>query len=1011
MQKNLQTINVRLVKAMFDSGKLALLVKKFNENISYYKDGKNTYNEHQCRIEYIDPFLRLLGWDVSNEKGLAPQYREIIGENYSTQSDRPDYTLTLRGVSKMFVEAKKPSVDILNGTAPAFQCRKYGWNAKHSLSILTNFEYFIIYNTTFVPKDGENSSIARYRTYHYTEFVDKFSEMASLVSRDAVYSGDFENMVSEHFITQGSQKQQVDELFLNQINEWRVALSNELFNKNDKYKSLERLNDVVQSFINKIVFLRICEDKNLPVYYKLEETISDPLQLLKRLEELFRAADKKYNSGIFTGENIVFDLNNSVIIDMIKSLYYPQSPYMFNIIEPNLLGKIYELFLTQQLSMAEGDTIVLTLKTDCVNRSVVTTPTEIVKYMIEETLSRICVDKTPTQVLDLKISDIACGSGVFLEEVFAYLQMHCVNWYMEHDISHLVELNNGKYKLPLDEKKNLLTSCVYGIDIDIHAVEVAKFSLLVKLIEEETTPSVQGVTPILPDLSKNIFYGNALVSNDDISDKPLTDDELIAVAPLDWEMVLQEPFDVIIGNPPYVSTEGLHALLPKVEFEIYKKNYKSTHKQFDKYFVFVEQALKKVKPEGYVCYIIPNKFFKIGAGEKLRELIAKNKVLVKMDDFGDTQLFEDKTIYCAIILLQTKSQSEFKYSHVQSAESLWIGDNINYIDLKSNLLNKLPWRLTTDIEFLKLLEELDKVAVPLSKHANIFNGIQTSAERPTPIYWFSTDEVINETEEYCEVKRDEQLFRIEKSILRPYFKPTKKNEKGLNSYSYLGTDKRIIFPYDSDGVLIPLETMNSTYPEAYRFLQHYYDRLVPKCVSSKGIRDVPNATEDTWYQYGRTQALKAFTNTPKLIVGILSRDAMYAYDKNDMLIASGGTAGYCAISKKDDSPYALEYIQAWLSHPITEKIISIVGSDFEGGFVSRGTFILPTMPFVELNLKINGQKELHDKVVSLSKEIYIINDTLTTSPTKRVEEVMNRKKKSIIKTIESIIEQIYNLNF
>lgn len=269
MQKNLQIINVRMVKKMFDIEKLSILVNKFDENLNYYKDNKNSYNEHQCRIEYIDPLLKLLGWDVSNEKGLAPQYREIIGENYSTQSNRPDYTLTLRGVPKMFVEAKKPSVDIFRNPAPALQCRKYGWNAKHSLSILTNFEYFIIYNTTYVPKSNDNSSIARYRTYHYTEFVDKFEEIALLVSRDIVYSGDFEKLIGSQFAIEENRKQQVDTLFLLQINEWRIALSNELYSKHKKYQSLEILSDVVQSFINKIVFLRICEDKNLPVYYKL----------------------------------------------------------------------------------------------------------------------------------------------------------------------------------------------------------------------------------------------------------------------------------------------------------------------------------------------------------------------------------------------------------------------------------------------------------------------------------------------------------------------------------------------------------------------------------------------------------------------------------------------------------------------------------------------------------------------------------------------------------------------
>lgn len=1011
MQKNQQMINVRLVKRVFDLDKLSILVEKFDTSKNYYKDSRKSFNEHQCRIEYIDPFLKLLGWDVSNEKGLAPQYREVIGENYSTQTDRPDYTLTLRGVSKMFVEAKKPSVDIFHNAAPAFQCRKYGWNAKHSLAILTNFEYLIIYDTTYIPSERDISSVARYRYYHYTEYVEKFYEISSLISRDVVYSGNYEQIINSHFSVEGNQKQQVDTLFLTQINEWRIALSNELYSKHAKYKSLEVLNDVVQSFINKIVFLRICEDKNLPIYYSLQETIDDPTQLHNRLEELFRVADKRYNSGIFTGEAIVFDLNNSVIISMIEGLYYPQSPYLFNIIEPNLLGKIYELFLTEQLGIDDDDNIILIPKKECANRSVVTTPTEIVKYMVDETLSRICSNKTPNEILQLKISDIACGSGIFLEEVFSYLQMYCVNWYMRNDINHLFSLGNGRYKLPLEEKKEILTSCVYGIDIDIHAVEVAKFSLLIKLIEDETKPSVEEVTPILPELSTNIFYGNALISNEDIDGKSLSHEELIAIAPLSWNTIINEDFDVIIGNPPYVNTEGLHSLLPAVEFEIYKKNYKSTYKQFDKYFVFLEQAMRKIKENGYVCYIIPNKFFKIGAGEKLREMISNRKALVKLDDFGDAQLFEDKTIYSSIVLLQKKEQDTFEYSFINSVESLWLGIDESSIVLKSEMLNKLPWRLTTDIDFLLLLEKLDAVSVPLSNHVNIFNGIQTSAERPTPIYWFSSEEIINETDISYEIVRDDISFTIEKTILRPYFKPTKKTEKRLNSYSKLGTDKNIIFPYDEEGRLIPIDIMQKKFAGTYKYLQHYYDKLVPKCVSPKGKRDVPNATDETWYQYGRTQALRAFSNTPKLIVGILSKDPMYAYDEEDMLIASGGTAGYCAISTKEDSPYALEYIQAWMSHPITERIIDIVGSDFEGGFVSRGTFILPTIPFVELDFSIEQQKSMHDEVVSLAQEVYKINEMLSNNPSKRVEEVMNRKKSSTIKEIEEIIEKIYKLNF
>lgn len=991
---------------------LQILVDCFQTNIDFYKDTKNVYNEHSCRIEYIDRFLKLLGWDVANEKGVAPQYREVVAENYSTRTDRPDYTITLRGVPKFFIEAKKPAIDITKDASPAIQTRKYGWNAKHRLAVLTNFEYLAIYDTGHVAKEDDNCAVARYRLYHYTEYVKKFTEISNLISRHAVYSGEFDSYLDDNFPASGGHIQQVDTLFLSQINEWRVALSNELYAKGGRYTSLEVLNDVVQEFINQIVFLRICEDKNLPLYHKLKDTITDPTQLKDKLEELFRTADRRYNSGMFSGDDIIFDLSWIVIKDMIEGLYYPQSPYLFNIIEPNLLGKIYEMFLTEQLVLLDDNSIGLGQKKNCQNRSVVTTPTEIVKYMVEKTLSKVCEGKTPVEILDISIADIACGSGIFLEEAFSFLQNYCVQWYVSHGQSnHLVEIGADLYKLPLQEKKEILCSCIYGIDIDIHAVEVAKFSLLIKLIEDETAASVAEVVPILPDLSSNIHFGNSLVSHTEMAGISGAIHQVIDIVPFDWNTINGgNSFDAIIGNPPYVNTKEMHALLPNAEFEIYKKKYRSAYKQFDKYFIFIERAIDKVKDNGFICYIVPNKFFKIGAGENLRGLIAKGKMLVSLDDFGDAQLFEDKTIYSSIVLLCKAEQTTFVYNSIDSANKLWTGEAMEGVELSEAVLNKLPWRLTTDLDFMRMLQKLDTVAVPITKHADIFTGIQTSAEKKRT-YWFTNEDIIDETEECYTIQRNGTMFSIEKAILRPYFKPVKKSEKKQNTYSYLTTNKHIIFPYDSTGKVIPLEELKTNYPGTYEYLLANYDVLAPKGIVSGGKRDVNYATADTWYRYGRHQALTAFNNRKKLIVGILSKDPMYALDTNDYLISSGDTAGYCAVCKQEGSPYELEYIQAWLTNDYTERILQIIGSDFENGFYSRGRSVLFTLPFVELDFDDPSQKAIYDRVVEATRTIYQINEELAAQPAKRIANILQRQKESLIYEIQELIARVYRLEF
>ena len=992
---------------MMNNDDLLRLVTQYQKNAKVYRNAKY-YNEQNCRDEFISPLLECFGWDVHNKRGTQPQYKEVVVEQFSNRGERPDYTLTLNGVSKIFVEAKKPSVNISTDSAPAIQARRYGWNAKHKLSVLTNFEEMLIYDVTNKPEEMDSANVSLYRKYHYLEYVKKFSEIYSLISKESVYSGKFDEFVDENFSNVERYSTEVDGLFLRQINEWRLEIGKYLYGKYEEYKDIDVLNDVVQEFINQIIFLRICEDRNLPVYRKLKETTQNQKELQESLTKVFKEVDKQYNSILFAGKNIIFDLNNEIIFNMIDSLYYPQTPYLFNIIEPGILGKIYETFLTERL-VIEADGIILATKKEYKYRSVVSTPVEIVKYMVKNTLCSICEGKTPEGIKSLQIADIACGSGVFLEEAYQYLIDYCVEWYLIHEPEHLLELSNGKRKLPLIDKKDILTKCIYGIDIDTHAVEVSKFSLLIKLIEDETTASVRECIPILPDLSSNIKNGNSLISREDLRDN-ISFELLYAVKPFQWETINEGcKFDIIIGNPPYVKTEDIHVLESEDEFNIYKKKYKSAYKQFDKYFLFIEKAFYLLKEGGKLCYIIPNKFYKIGAGQELRRFLSAH--ISQLDDFGDMQLFPDKTIYSSIISIQKEQTTEFKYTNVSSLTSLWLGEEQEDILLRNKMLDENPWRLSVDIDFMKMIALVEENGKALSEVVDIFNGIQTSAERPKPVYWFAKDEIISETEQELFVQKFGREYHIEKGILKPYFKPTKADEKGMDTYSILKTDKKIIFPYNPDGSLIDNSVMKKDYPGTYQYLVDCYDLLVPRCLNDGKGRDIKNATVDTWYQYGRTQALTAFVDTPKLIVRVLSKEPMYAYDKNDMLIASGGTAGYCAIAELPNSKYDLFYIQAWLNHPYTEKLFQIMGSDFEGGFTARGTYLLKKIPFVELDFEDNRQKRLYEDVVNASRRVYDLNEVLETKKNKAALEVIQREKENIIKEIENNITRIYKLQF
>ena len=554
------------------------LIEKYTADRDYYLT--SMYNETLLRSDFLDPFFELLGWDIKNNAGKPTNEREVILEealkaNASEHSKKPDYTFRLFSERKFFLEAKKPYVSIESNNDTAKQVRRYGFTAKLKISVLSNFEYLIIYDTSVKVEKDDNQTKALVKKYHYTEYESKFEEIKQLLGKESVYSGSFETEWKE--IESKINQYSIDNLFLNQINEWRKVLGAEIFKHEPKIDE-QQLNDIVQSYINRIIFLRVCEDRNLEDYQTLLKfaNTNDFSALIKKFEQ----ADKRYNSGLFDQllkDKIVENIS-SVFWTIIKQLYYPESPYSFSVFSSDVLGSIYEIFLSEKLTVLSGS-VVLVKKPENIDRDIITTPTFIISDILRNTVLKKCERKTDKEILKLKFADISCGSGAFLLELFQLLNDILIDYYLKNDKTKLIQTNINTYKLPFEIKRQLLLNCIYGVDKDYNAVEAAKFGLLLKLLEGEDVNSTNKTKPVLPDLSQNVFFGNSLLNPKQVTNKK----DQVIINPFDFSKLR---FDVIVGNPPYMKSEDMKNITP-LELPLYKTNYDSACIQFDKYYLGV----------------------------------------------------------------------------------------------------------------------------------------------------------------------------------------------------------------------------------------------------------------------------------------------------------------------------------------------------------------------------------------------------------------------------------------
>ena len=473
------------------------LVNRFRKQYDSYR--QPTYNETQLRREFVDPFFKALGWDIDNEQGYAEAYKDVIHEDsikIGVSTKAPDYSFRIGGVRKFFVETKKPSVNIRDDVNPAYQLRRYAWSAKLPLSILTDFEELAVYDCRIRPEKNDKASKARTLYVKFEEYADRWEEIASVFSREAILKGSFDRYAESAKKKRGTAE--VDDAFLKEIEQWRVELARNLALRNAELSQRD-LNFAVQKTIDRIIFLRICEDRGMEPYGKLQSLVNGR-KVYARLCELFRRADERYNSGLFHFRQekgrteapdewtLALAIDDKVLKDIIRRLYYPESPYEFSVLGADILGQVYEQFLGKVIRLTKGHRAEVDDKPEVKKAGgVYYTPTYIVDYIVEQTLGKLVEGKEAHEVAgrtkttwkpakrgrSLKVLDPACGSGSFLIGAYQYLLDWYRDWYVDHGPENykdrIYQTRKSEWRLSTAERKRILLDHIYGVDIDTQA--------------------------------------------------------------------------------------------------------------------------------------------------------------------------------------------------------------------------------------------------------------------------------------------------------------------------------------------------------------------------------------------------------------------------------------------------------------------------------------------------------------------------------------------------------------
>ncbi len=743
---------------------------------------------------------------------------------------------------------------------------------------------------------------------------------------------------------------------------WKT-LSNRPDDKEEENKQIF-CKESIYVLLNRLLFIRICEDKSLLSKKisnggigRLREQLSEPVLgdsgVFKQIVQFSYNGATAIYYHFYEKDNPLdwYESGDGELDKVLNRSLWILNQFNFGKVDRDILGKLYERYLPKEERKRLGEFY---------------TPDEVVDYILNT------VGYTPERAIeDKNLIDPACGSGGFLVRATKRL--------IARDVVKLGKatpkeaMDNKKWqqvyeKLTGKECENIINSVathIHGFDINPFAISISEMNILFQVIDLYSKAVKENKSFRVPRFkvyeTDSLETPNGqpkLVQFYGSTGKSLAKDKE------EVDTLKKKKYDFVVGNPPYVNTANLTS---STQIDYYRKTYADTvFRNFDLYIPFIQLGITLLTEKGKMSYICSNQFMVKEYGKKLRTFISKNTGIEEIIDFGANRVFDSATNYPLIfVFAKTPSESILCVKVTSSTDTIFqqlemYKENgkkpvdASIFNLKSDDFDSEPWIIRSKKEQVaaKKLAELPK----LSSEATFVSGIRTGKDGA---YLGSIEE--NE-QPLITIKTKLRTVKIEPKIIRPTL-------KGKDVRRWIARPSvYAIYPHSDEAPnTISHEKMAKEFPNAYNYFKEVRPELDRRSWFKKNAMELHNEFYAMMYFDLPSDFDKAEIVTPAL-----TKEPNFALNEQKALFI-GGTAGVIGICPKMNKYTLLGILNSkvFAEYLKTQPIKS--GGYRQLSVNSVASFYIP-----------NENKSLETKIAE--KVMLLIKDKKNGKETKKLEQ-------------------------